>query len=74
MKTEDILNHWDVIVGLVLLVGWFVRLEAKLMYLAKDHAELKQNIWTKIDAFQNTMTQVLQSLAKIEGRMENHKG
>lgn len=59
-------------------IGWFIRLEAKVMYLEKDHADHKKN-WNdqiekmslKIDAFQITLNQVLQGVARLEGQITN---
>lgn len=77
MTLEFILRAWPVFAALIGVVAWFIRLESKVLYLERDH--LKQNesnekrestMWAKIDAIQATSTAILQSLAKIEGKLE----
>lgn len=54
-------------------VAWLIRLEAKVMYLDKDHREHKSAVkdneklmWKKIEELQNDTKQVLMTLARIE--------
>jgi hypothetical protein len=73
---EDILKHWHIIVAAVVSLIWFVRLEAKVLYLGRDHEKLENAVkekdkllWDKIDCLRVDMTQILQAIARLEGRM-----
>lgn len=77
-------NFTSIIVGILSIIGvligfiaWFIRLEAKVLYLEKDHDEHKKNgseqmekMAIKIDAFQITLNQVLQGIARLEGQIK----
>ena len=80
---EEILKHWHIILAASLSLIWFVRLEAKVLYLGKDHEKLEKAVsekdkllWEKIDCMRSDMTQILQAIARLEGRLaerrENH--
>ena len=75
--TEFILSVISLIAIMIGFVGWFIRLESKVMYLEKDHEESKINgnekiesMWKKMDAVQATLNQVLQGIARLEGQMK----
>lgn len=69
--------------GLVFII-WFVRLEAKVMYQDKElvrveskvaeveHATKERDavVWDKLDHLQDTMNQILQTLAAVQTKLE----
>jgi hypothetical protein len=58
---------------IVALSAWMVRLEAKILSIEKDQKRKDtsdEKIWAKIDSLQNNMTGVLQSLSRIEGKLD----
>jgi hypothetical protein len=62
--------------ALVLAIIWFVRLEAKVMYLEKDHFSHKEHcgnsdktIWVEIKTLQGTLNDIALSLGRIEGKL-----
>jgi hypothetical protein len=64
---------WEIIITLALGLVWLVRLEAKVLYLEKDRKldlERQESLWNKLDSMQVTLTTILTSLAKLEGKME----
>lgn len=67
MNVETINSLWPLGAAVVGMTAWFVRLEAKVMYLEKD----KKIMWNKLDDIQDSLTKILQALAKLEGKLEN---
>ena len=72
-------DAWPMFLSFIGIVAWFARLESKLDHLKDDYTYHKEKtgdkeaeIWTKLDNMQATMTSILQSLAKIEGKMESN--
>jgi hypothetical protein len=70
---------WDFVIGVVLVLIWLIRLEAKVLYMEKDtvkHREesmsKEEKLWDKIDNMNEKMQTVLTALAKLEGYMSNH--
>ncbi len=69
----------SIITVAVLLLGsfaWLIRLEAKVIYLEKDHDEHKANgdkkitdMWLKIESILSTLNQVAQGVARLEGQI-----
>ncbi len=71
-----------VIVGIAILLGmlvgfvaWFIRLEAKVAYLEKDHVKSTDHqtanhtvLWAKMDAMQQSQNSILQALGRIDER------
>lgn len=66
-------------ISLTILCGvvWFIRLEAKVLYLEKEHNTTKELhkekyelIWNKISLIEAHILTIMQSLSKIEGRLE----
>lgn len=77
---DEILKHWPIILAGGLSLIWFVRLEAKVLYLGRDHEKLEKAVeakdkvlWDKIDCMRADMTQILQAIARLEGRMAAQK-
>lgn len=83
---QELIPFWPMIVSFVLSVAWGVRLESKILYLErekipylekeniahKENLEAKDKIlWLKLDAIQTTVVQLLQAVAKMEGKYEN---
>lgn len=73
-------DYWEVIVGVVMLIAWFVRLEVKQTILEREFekkeirdAEKETSLWAKINSIQDTCTQVLQSVARLEGKLDNKR-
>ncbi len=71
-------NQYPLVALAALFVMGYVRLEAKVFYLEKDHlnhiqltARDREMLWAKIDDIRDTNTQIIQTLAKIEGRLES---
>jgi hypothetical protein len=74
---QNLSEMWPILLSIVFLIAWAIRLEAKVMYLEKAHEAEVQNkneadklIWEKFDHMQATMTAILQSLARLEGKLE----
>ncbi len=68
---------WPVVISFVLLIGWGVRLELQVAHLKEQisHADGKDQakdkiIWAKFDAFQGSLNSILQSVSRLEGRLE----
>jgi hypothetical protein len=66
------------IIGFLSGLVWLIRLEAKVLYLEKDHdthkTEVKEKetlMWAKVDGLTASMNLVLQSLARLEGSLQN---
>lgn len=66
MDWKFISDNWFPIAGALMTMVWLVRLEAKILYLEKDHDLVAR----KIDAVQDVLNSVQQALARIEGRLE----
>lgn len=71
---------WPIFVGFVIAIIWFIRLEAKVLFLReshKDHVEAVVRkdaaLWAKVDSLQASITNVLQGVARLEGKMDSHR-
>lgn len=69
-----------IVLPIVALIGWFIRLEAKVLYLEKNHVEHKENskekenaLWAKQDAMNLQMAVITQTLARIEENIKQLK-
>jgi hypothetical protein len=74
MNTTTIGEIWPVLVSTILVIVWLIRLESKVLYLEKDNisrSEKDKMIWEKFNELQTTLTGILQSLARLEGRLES---
>lgn len=69
--------------GLLTVLVWLIRLEAKLLYLERDHNKLEETstktdllFQTKVDKLMGDIHQIQVSLTRIETRliMPNKKG
>lgn len=76
MSPRDLMDYWPLFVTFVLMVAWFVRLEANVMRLEKDHLDLKKAesekdkaLWLKIENLQSTLNQVLIAIGELKGRI-----
>jgi hypothetical protein len=58
------------VLGSCLLLGfaWLIRLEAKVMYLAEHKVSLE----TKLDKIETKLSEISESLARLEGKFENN--
>lgn len=54
---------------LVGVVAWNIRLESKVMNLEKNHADNVESVWKKLDDVQKNVIDVLQSVARMEGKI-----
>lgn len=61
------------ILAAVAAVAWFVRVEAKVLYIEKDLAEYKIRVekkdlvfWDKIESVQKSISQVYESVIRME--------
>lgn len=61
----------------VAVIAWLIRLEAKVMYLEKDHEAHKninekkdKSLWDKIDSLQVVIMSMKETLARIEERLK----
>lgn len=81
MDIEMFSKLWPIITGagtaIFILIVWCVRLEAKVLYLEKDHEDQKihasekhDTIWTKMDGMQGTLNSALQGIGKLEGKID----
>lgn len=66
----------NVIYLLVFIIVWAIRLEAKLLYVERDHNSHKDHVsksdsvmWGKIEALSASLTSISLSLGRIEGRL-----
>ena len=88
MNNIDDLNSLIVAVGaLVGYVAWLIRLEAKVYYQEKELKRLENQsdilsnaqkekdalIWAKIDDMQKSINSILQTMGRIEGKLETHR-
>ena len=74
----DIKNLIHLIAPVVVTIIWLIRLEAKILYLEKDHITHKNDykdqyslMWAKIDFLSNNISMIMQSLARIEENIKN---
>ena len=58
---------WPLVASIGFSLIWLIRLEAKVLYLEKD----REDHWQKIDAMQDKLQEIAQSLARLEGKLEN---
>lgn len=79
------LDLWQLVLAAVITVVWLVRLEAKVMSGEADIIRLEKlieksenqatqretAIWERLEDLQDTMTEILQKLSRIEGKLEN---
>lgn len=81
-ELDLILKLWPIFGCFGFGVVWFIRLESKVAYLDKDHSNLVVAVkekdlamWSKIDSIQTTLNQLLQAIARLEGKMDvrNHE-
>ncbi len=82
MTTFEIITAlWPIFASIVgfFIAGmiWFIRLEAKVIYLEGDHLKLEittkekeRVMWEKIDALQNSLNQLLQGIGRVEGKLD----
>jgi hypothetical protein len=67
LELKTLSDIWPVIVTCLGGLAWLVRLEAKVLYLDKDREEH----WEKIDDMQRKLDKISDSLARLEGKLEN---
>lgn len=69
-ELELLLKLWPVFLLLLTGFAWLIRLEAKVMYLEKDHDENKKSMWEKIKTIELMLLKISESLARIEGKID----
>ena len=69
-ELELLLKLWPVFLLLLAGFAWLIRLEAKVMYLEKDHDENKKSMWEKIKTIELMLLKISESLARIEGKID----
>ena len=74
-------NAWPVLMTFIAIIAWFVRLEAKVMYIEKDHErerlerlERDKDVSRKLDQMSKQLSAVLQTVSHIEGKLEGFPG
>jgi hypothetical protein len=73
LMLSNISEIWPLVLSAVFVIIWLIRLEAKVLYLEKQNEHRLENdkmIWDKFEAVQSTLTNILQSLARLEGKLE----
>lgn len=88
MEPKDVMTTYELITALwpilATVIGlafvalvWFIRLEAKVLYLERDldkaetaAKEKERVMWEKIDALQNSLNQLLQGIGRVEGKLD----
>lgn len=72
--------YWPVLISTMVFIFWCARLESKVLYLEKDREEGRQAttqretvLWSKLDNLQSTVTELVKTVAKLEGKLENKK-
>jgi hypothetical protein len=55
---------------LVGVVAWNIRLESKVNNLEKNHSDNVESVWKKLDDVQKNVIDVLQSVARMEGKID----
>lgn len=81
MNLDDIKNLWAVFAGIVSAIlagmlhvmkinGEVTRLRDDYEQQRLDHEKKVDAMWSKIDTLQQTMMSILQSLARLEGKLE----
>lgn len=66
--TEAIIGFWPILLSGFFSIVWFVRLEAKVLYLEKS----KDKDSEKLDAMQIKLDHIAESLARLEGKFESN--
>jgi dsDNA-binding SOS-regulon protein len=66
VSEEAVITYWPIILSIFFSVVWFVRLEAKVLYLEKQ----EKDHWDKLDEMQDKLDKIAESLARLEGRLE----
>lgn len=68
---------WPVLVTVVIIVAWFIRLESRQLFHEKDFEryrnqarENEKKIWENIDKIKEQNTEILQSLSRLEGKID----
>lgn len=73
MVPKDFQDFYYLLCGIVAVVAWLIRLEAKVLYLAKSddkHESHRKETWDKFDQMHRTLTEILQAISKLEGRLD----
>ncbi len=64
---DTIAGVWPIFLSFLFSLVWLIRLEAKVLYLEKAQYEH----WSKLDAMQNKLQEIAESLARLEGKLES---
>jgi hypothetical protein len=70
---EALISHWEIILGVIGFGVWLVRLEGKTLNNEKRIDHLDQQINTMEGALVKELSDVKQSLARIEGYLQATK-
>ena len=87
---EIVIKLWPAFTGIIIVVVWLVRLEAQSLSnrdkihrleldvknsaTQKDFDDHKESVKENIKTIYSQNTKILQSVARIEGKLENRKG
>lgn len=77
-KIQIISDLWPIVLAFLLGLIWLVRLEAKFLNLKSNYdnyvvAEKDKDkvMWDKFESIQTSLNTLLQSVARLEGKMDN---
>ena len=77
--TQEYKLAWDVVVVAIGAIVWLVRLEAKILYLEKDHNKLEEktaksfaSLGDRFDMLKANLSDINKSMARIEMFIERH--
>lgn len=76
---DYIFKAWPIFFGVLGFVCWLLRVEAKVVSVERENHRLnkelektKDNYETSLKEIQKSITEILQHLSKIEGRLEGN--
>lgn len=74
---EYIYRGWPILLAILGFIAWLLRVEAKVVYLERYTRELSEQVtrrdtamWQALNSMQKDIRDILQHLAKIEGKLE----
>jgi hypothetical protein len=77
-KIQIISDLWPIVLAFLLGLIWLVRLEAKFLNLKSNYdnyvvteKDKDKVMWDKFESIQTSLNTLLQSVARLEGKMDN---
>lgn len=68
---------WPILVAFVLIIAWFIRLEAKVLNLESNHTlsrieaeKTANNLYRKIEDVQKALQEISTSVGRLEGQLK----